>query len=64
MDTLRRLEGVDRFSTEGIKYEGVSGQIRRTHLIAMKTAGQPEIFMFTNNICDQIFMQHQGFARY
>ena len=38
-----------------------------THLIAMKTAGQPEIFMSTNNICDQIFMQHvqnQGFARY
>ena len=26
-----------------------------THLIAMKTDGQPEIFMFTNNICDQIF---------
>ena len=28
------------------------------HLIAMKAAGQPEIFMFKYNICDHIFMQH------
>ena len=38
-----------------------------THLIAMKAAGQPKIFMFTNNIWIPIFIQHvksQGFARY
>ena len=37
-----------------------------THLIAMKAAGQPEIFMFINNIWIPIFIhvQSQGFARY
>ena len=29
-----------------------------THLIAMKAVGQREIFMFTYNICDHIFMQN------
>ena len=38
-----------------------------THLIAMKAAVQPEIFMFTNNIWIHIFIQYvqsQSFARY
>ena len=37
-----------------------------THLIALKAAGQPEIYMFTNNICIPIFIhvKKPGFARY
>ena len=47
--------------------KGLRERSVETHLIAMKAAGQPEIFMFINNIWIPIFIQHvqsQGFARY
>ena len=47
--------------------KGLRERSVETHLIAMKAAGQPEIFMFINNIWIPIFIQHvqsQGLARY
>ena len=38
--------------------KGFRGRSVKTHLIAIKAAGQPEIFMLTYNICDHICMQH------
>ena len=47
--------------------KGFRGRSVETHLIAMKAAGQPEIFMFICNICDHIFYVtcvKQGFSIY
>ena len=38
--------------------KGFLGRSMETHLIAMKAAGQLEIFMFAYIICDNICMQH------